>query len=259
MLVFLVLRVVKIHFWYPLEKFWKNREVASPGKNPFVAHACSLSNIFCHLYLKLPYFLVEPICKNTIFNDRIKEIVENADLHLKTNEIVLKILSYKRSRRIKQTWNYKNESLQCWNQQYVSACTLDFEYSNTRSLLTGYKTINWPERFFQLAALSTYGTFPIRRFLGVVHFSFAHIKTSVVKPSGTYITSNLLKSEKHQIKIFSLINSTNSFLERDMLRTHCWSCFDVFVPHWQQRSLMSSKCTTEKNISSWFCLMHFMI
>ena len=102
--------------------------------------------------------------------------------------------------------------------------------------------------------LSTYGTFPIRRFLSVVHFFFA--KTSVVKPSETYITSNLLKSEKHQIKNFFLINSINSFLERDMLRTHCWSCFDVFVLHWQHRSLMSSKYTTEKNISSWFCLKH---
>ena len=118
--------------------------------------------------IKLLYFFVESICKNTIFNDRIKEIVENADLHLKTNKIVLKILSYKRSPRIKQTWNYKNERLQCWNQQYIPACTLDFEYSNTRSLLTGYKVINWPELFFQLAALSTYGTFPIRRFLSVL-------------------------------------------------------------------------------------------
>jgi len=51
--------------------------VASPRKNPFVAHARSVN---CHLYLKLLYFFVEPICKNTIFNDRIKEIVENADL-----------------------------------------------------------------------------------------------------------------------------------------------------------------------------------
>ena len=159
----------------------------------------------------------------------------------------MKILSYKRSLRIKQTWNYKNESLQRWNQQYISACTLDVECSNTRSLLTGYKVINWPELFFQLAALSIYGTFLIRRFLSVVHFFFAHIKTSVVKPSGTCITSNLLKSEKHQIKSFFLINSINSFLEHDMLRTHCWSCFDVFVPHWQQHSLMSSKCTTEQN------------
>jgi len=156
--------------WHLLEKFRKNREVASPRKNPFVAHARSVSNVFCHLYLKLLYFFVEPICKNTIFNDRIKENVENADLHLKTNKKVLKILSYKRSPRIKQTWNYKNERLQCWNQQYIPACTLDFEYSNTRSLLTGYKVINWPELFFQLAALSTYGTFPIRRFLSVVHF-----------------------------------------------------------------------------------------
>ena len=106
--------------------------------------------------------------KNTIFNDQIKEIVENADMHLKTTKIVLQILSYKRSPRIKQTWNYKNERLQCWNQQYIPARTLDFEYSNTRSLLTGYKVINWPELFFQLAALSTYGTFPIRRFLSVL-------------------------------------------------------------------------------------------
>ena len=145
----------------------------------------------------------------------------------------------------------------CWNQQYVSACTLDLEHSNTRSLLTGYKAINRPELYFQLAALSIYGTFPIGRFLSVVHLFF--VKTSVMKPSGTYITSNQSKSEKHQIKFFFLINSTNSFLERDMLRTHSWSCFDVFVPHWQQRSLMPSKCTTEKNISSWFCLKHFMI
>jgi len=137
-----------------------------------------------------------------IFNDRIKEIVENADLHLKTTKIFLQILSYKRSPRIKQTWNFKNESLQCWNQKYIPACTLDFEYSNTRSLFSGYKVINWPELFFQLKALSAYGTFPIRRFLSVVHFFFAPIKTSVVKPSGTYITSNLLKSEKHQIKNF---------------------------------------------------------
>jgi len=182
--------------------------------------------------------------------------VENADLHLKTTEIFLQILSYKRSPRIKQTWNYKNESFQCWNQQYIPACTLDFECSYTRSLFSRYKVINWPELFFQPEALSTYGTFPIRRFLSVAHFFFAHIKTSVVKPSGTYITSNLLKCEKHQIKIFFLINSFNSFLERDILRTHCWSCFDVFVPHWQQRSLMSSKYTTEQNISSWFCLKH---
>jgi len=106
MVVFLVLRVVKIqfhHFWHPLEKFRKNREVASPRKNPFVAHARSVNNVFCHVYLKLSYFFVEPICKNTIFNDRIKETVENADLHLKTNKIVLQILSYKRSPRIRQT------------------------------------------------------------------------------------------------------------------------------------------------------------
>jgi len=61
--------------WHPLEKFRKNREVAFPRKNPFVAHARSASNVFCNLYLKLPYFFVEPICKNTICNDRIKEIV----------------------------------------------------------------------------------------------------------------------------------------------------------------------------------------
>jgi len=105
MVVFLVLRVVKIkfhHFWHPLEKFRKNRRVASPGKNPSVAHARSVSNVFCHLYLKFPYFFVEPIWKIRIFNDRIKEILENADLHLKTNKIVLKILSYKRSPWIKQ-------------------------------------------------------------------------------------------------------------------------------------------------------------
>jgi len=79
MVVFLVLRVVTIqfhHFWHPLEKFRKNREVASPRKNPFVAHARSVSSVCCHLYLKLPYFFVKPICKSTIFNDRIKEIVE---------------------------------------------------------------------------------------------------------------------------------------------------------------------------------------
>jgi len=132
-------------------------------------------------------------------------MVENADLLLKTTKI---ILSYKRSPWIKQTWNYKNESLQCWNQQYIPACTLDFECSNTRSLFSGYAVINWPELFFQLEALSTYGTFPIRRFLSVAHFFFAHIKTSVVKPSGTYITCNLLKSKKHQIKnVFLLILS----------------------------------------------------
>ena len=100
MVVFLFLRVVKIqfhHFWHPLEKFKKNREVASPRKYLFVAYARSVSNVFCHLYLKLLYFFVEPICKNTIFNDRVKEIVENADLHLEPNKIVLNILSYKRS------------------------------------------------------------------------------------------------------------------------------------------------------------------
>jgi len=107
------------HFWHPLEKFWKNREVASSRKNLFVAYARSVSNVFCHLYQKLLYFFVEPICENTLFNGRIKEIQENADLHLKTNKTVLKILSYKRSPRIKQTWNYKNERLQCWNQQYT--------------------------------------------------------------------------------------------------------------------------------------------
>jgi len=96
MVVFLVLIVVKIqfhHFWHPLEKFRKNRKVASPRKNPFVAHARGVSNVFCHLYLKLLYFFVELIRNNTIFNDQIKEIVENADLHLKTNKIVLKIFS----------------------------------------------------------------------------------------------------------------------------------------------------------------------
>jgi len=106
MVVFLVLRVVKIkllHFSHPLEKFRKNRDVASPGRNPSVAHARSVSNVFCHLYPTFRYFFVEPVCEDTIFNDRIKEIVENTDLHLKTNKIVLKILSYKRSPRIKQT------------------------------------------------------------------------------------------------------------------------------------------------------------
>jgi len=86
------MRVVKIkfhHFWHPLKKFRKNREVASPGKKNSVDHARCVSNVFCHLYLKFQYFFVEPICKNTIFNDRIKEIAENPDLHLKTNKIVL--------------------------------------------------------------------------------------------------------------------------------------------------------------------------
>jgi len=55
MVVLLVLRVVNIqfhHFWHPLEKFWKNCEVASPRKNPSVVHARGASNVFCHLYLK---------------------------------------------------------------------------------------------------------------------------------------------------------------------------------------------------------------
>ena len=131
-------------------------------------------------------------------------MVENADLHLKTTKI---ILTYKRSPRIKQTWNYKNESLQCWNQQYIPACTLDFECSNTRSLFSGYAVINWPELFFQLGALSTYGTFPNRRFLSVAHFFFLLILRQIVlwfmHTLGTYITVEPVISLQRPERIYS--------------------------------------------------------
>jgi len=95
-----------------------------------------------------------------------------------------------------------------------------------------WRYFNWAEFCLQNTVLSwpTQGAFPIRSFLSVVHFFFIDFKTSLMKPSVTYVTSKLFQKYKINIfwkivKVILLVLSRASHIAYPLLVLFWWFFF----------------------------------